>query len=70
MRRIGDTFEMEKKRELLKRIEDALADAEMKVRTPPRTYALTPQQALEWRDYCAEMASQVRADLRRLEAMH
>lgn len=70
MRKVGDSWEMEQKRELLARIEDALADAEEKVRHPSAKYPLTPQQALEWRDYCAWAASKVRADLARLEALH
>ena len=59
-------FELEQKQELLTRIEAALADAEAKVRSRPRGYALTPQQALEWRDYCTLAAATVRDQIKAL----
>lgn len=64
------SWELEEKEELLARIESALADAERKVRTPPPNYALSPQQAIEWRDYCAGAAAQVRAEIAKLKRLH
>lgn len=64
------SWELEEKEELLARIEVALADAEQKVRTPPPKYALSPQQAIEWRDYCARAAAQVRAEVAKLKRLH
>jgi hypothetical protein len=70
MRKIGDTHEMMQKRLLLERIEEALADAEMKLENPPANYPLTVDQVETWIRACKRKAAEVRADLKRLESLH
>lgn len=62
--------QIEASQRLIKRIEEALADAERKCKLKARFDGPGAQQARSWRDYCRLSLDQAQENLSRLTGLH